>query len=442
MRSLSNSTLWNGTGRLQGSGKRAVFWRTVIAFSLLCAVVPASAHFLLNLNVRIFHIDQRSDGLHLYVRMPMPYLVADRIGTLGDDGLPEPAPYTSNRIEDGNLVHYVDFDQLRQNPTGLGTFAVEGIQLVAMDRTLDAVVEDVRVYPLAMQPDFATLDEAREAFVADQTYPADASEVYVGDAVVDVVLSYQTGAPIYAYTLSSSLDPGLPGQEDTANLILDYSPGGIQVFRARGLLVDPVSVSRSVLSAVTTFIKEGIRHILEGLDHVLFVLCLTLGAFGIKSLLWRVTGFTIGHSVTLSAGFFGFVPSGEWFLPAVEMGIALSIIYAAAIAVVPKFRSSKNELRVFVVTSLIGLLHGLGFSFVLRNILQVTSPNIWQSLLAFNIGVELGQVLIVVFASLLFWSIGRFDGQVSSVGRWIIAGSSVVIAVFWTVQRGVYLIGF
>jgi len=439
MRSQSIST--DRTEKMLAIRQRAFHRRAVIALLLLCTIVPASAHFLLNLNVRIFHVDQRSDGLHMYVRMPMPYLVADRVGAVGADGLPEPARYTSNRMEDGNLVHYVDFDQLRRDPGGLGTFAAEGIQLVAMDRVLEAVIEEIRVYPLGTQPDFATLDEAKRAFVAEQAYPAEESAVYVGDVVVDVMLSYQTGKPIYAYTLSSSLDPGLPGQDDTANLVLDYSPGGVQVFRARGLLADPVSISRSILSALTTFVKEGIRHILEGLDHVLFVLCLTLGAFGIKSLLWRVTGFTIGHSVTLSAGFFGFVPSGQWFVPAVEMGIAISIIYAAAIAVVPRFRSSKNEKRIFVVTSLIGLLHGLGFSFVLRNILQVTSPNIWQSLLAFNIGVELGQILIVVFASLLLWSIGRFGGKAASVGRWAIAGSSTVIALFWTIQRGTSLIG-
>ena len=68
-----------------------------------------------------------------------------------------------------------------------------------------------------------------------------------------------------------SLDPGLPGQENTANLILDYGPGGTKVFRARGLLAEPVAISRSALSAVVTFIKEGVRHILDGLDHVLFV---------------------------------------------------------------------------------------------------------------------------------------------------------------------------
>ena len=138
---------------------------------------------------------------------------------------------------------------------------------------------------------------------------------------------------MYQYALSSSLNPGLPDQDETANLVLDYSPSGVQVFRARGLLQEPVVVTRSLLDAVVTFIKEGVIHILEGLDHVLFVICLVLGAMRLKPLLWRVTGFTIGHSITLSLGFYGFVPSAAWFVPAVETGIALSIIYVAVVAV-------------------------------------------------------------------------------------------------------------
>jgi len=404
-------------------------------------VLPVSAHFLLNLNVRIFHVDQRADGLTLFLRLPMPYLVADRVGSADVDGLPEPAPYTSNRIENGSLVHYVDFDQLRRDPLGLGAFAAEGIELVALEQTLEAVVQDLHVYRLGTEPEFATLEEARAAMSSDQSFAEPESEVYVGDTVVDVMLSYQTGEPIYAYTISSTLDPGLPGQENTANLILDYSPSGTQVFRARGLLSEPVSISRSVLSAVTTFVKEGTRHILEGLDHVLFVLCLTLGAFSIKSLLWRVTGFTLGHSITLSAGFFGFVPAGNWFVPAVEMGIALSIIYAAAIAVIPRFSSSRNEIRIFLVTCAIGLLHGLGFSFVLQNILQVTSPSIWQSLLAFNVGVEFGQLLIVVVVWLILRGIERTGEKAFSMSRWAIAGSSTAIAMVWTLQRGASIVG-
>jgi hypothetical protein len=210
----------------------------------------------------------------------------------------------------------------------------------------------------------------------------------------------------------------------------------VQVFRARGLLHEPVVVTRSVLDAVVTFIKEGVIHILEGLDHVLFVICLVLGAMRLKPLLWRVTGFTIGHSITLSIGFFGFVPAAAWFVPAVETGIALSIIYVAVVAVVPGLQQKKGEWAVVGVTGLIGLLHGLGFSFVLQNILQVTSPNIWQSLVAFNIGVELGQLLIVICAWFAFYLIGLLGARVATINRYLVASVCGFTALYWVIERG------
>ena len=202
-------------------------------------------------------------------------------------------------------------------------------------------------------------------------------------------------------------------------------------------MAEPVTISRSAFSAVITFVKEGIRHILEGADHVLFVLCLVLGAQQFKSLVWRITGFTIGHSITLSAGFFGFVPSGAWFIPSVETGIALSIIYAAgiAIAITPGKMAANRERNMFIVTATIGLLHGLGFSFVLHKILQVTSPDIWQSLLAFNVGVEIGQLAIILAAWSVFRLIERSSSAAWRIGRIGIAMACMTIAVLWTVQR-------
>jgi len=371
----------------------------------------------------------------------MPYLVADRVGPVGDNGLPEPAPYTSNTIEDGKLVHFVDLDQLGRDAEGLGSFAGEGFRLVAADKSLDATVERVHVYRVGTQPDFAKLDEARAAVAAGPAVPEAAKPLYVGDAVVDVVLRYSVGAPIRSYSVASTLDPGLPGQENTANLILDYAPEGTKVFRARGLLAEPVVISRSALSAVFTFVKEGIRHILEGWDHVLFVLCLVLGAVQLKSLVWRVTGFTIGHSITLTAGFFGFVPSGAWFIPTVETGIALSIIYAAAIAVMPVKGFAHNERNMFIVTCTIGLLHGLGFSFVLHKILQITSPDIWQSLLAFNVGVEIGQLTIILAAWPAFHLIRRSNDRAWRISRIGVASGCIAVATVWTGQRVLSVIG-
>ena len=421
-------------GRIRATALWAALLLTPFLLIFLAAV-PAGAHFLLNLNVRILHVEHLADGLRVYLRTPMPYLVADRIGPVGADGLPKPAPYTTNRLEDGKPVHYLDPEALRRDPKGLGRFAAEGFRLTAGDERLKATVEQLRAHPIGAVPPFATLEEARAVFTSQAVYAAEAGPAYVGDIVLDIILRYETGAPVYEYAVSSSLDPGLPGQEKTANLILDYGPGDTKVFRARGLLNEPVAISRSLWAAIATFIQEGVRHILEGWDHVLFVLCLALGASRLKSLVWRATGFTLGHSVTLAIGFFGYVPSGLWFVPSVELGIALSIIYAAAIAVVARRDENRSELGPFLVTTGIGLLHGLGFSFVLREVLQVDSPNIWQSLLAFNLGVEVGQILIILIAWPLFRLVERLSGQAWRIGRWGTAGVCAMIAVVWTVQR-------
>jgi hydrogenase/urease accessory protein HupE len=410
----------------------------------LIFVTTASAHFKLNLNVRVLHVEHLSDGLNVYMRLPMPYLVAHLLGEADENGLPAPAPYTTNRLKDGKLVHYVDIYQLRHSTDALALLAKQGFDLSIGGESVNAKVEHVRIYKNGAQPDFATLDDARQSFQVEPLFDSFEQGVYVGDTTVDVLLRYTSENAVYEYALSSNLNPGLPDQDETANLVLDYSPSGVQVFRARGLLHDPVVVTRSVLDAVVTFIKEGVKHILEGLDHVLFVICLVLGAMHLRPLLWRVTGFTIGHSITLSIGFFGFVPTAAWFVPAVETGIALSIIYVAVVAILPDLRpgsisawqQNKNEWTVVAVTGLIGLLHGLGFSFVLQNILQVTSPNIWQSLLAFNLGVEVGQVLIVMVAWTVFYLIGHLGTRVTKINRYIVAGVCAATALYWVVERG------
>jgi len=411
----------------------------LLAASLLL-ISTAKAHFNLNLNVRIIHVEHQSDGLNIYMRLPMPYLVAHLLGEKGTDGLPAPAPYTYNKMEEDKLVHYVDVDQLKQSPDDLAALARDGLILTIDGNRVNTIVKRIMLYPNGTQPGFATLEDAQKAFRGTQSFTPFENGVYVGDTTVDVLLRYSSSESIDTYALSGNLNPGLPDQDQTANLVLDYLPGSVQVFRVRGLLQEPVVVTHSVVDAMMTFIGEGIKHIIEGLDHVLFVVCLVLGAMHLRPLLWRVTGFTIGHSITLSLGFFGFVPSANWFVPAVETGIALSIIYVAVVAVLPDFlpslKSEKSEWTVVGITSLIGLLHGLGFSFVLQNILQVTSPNIWQSLLAFNLGVEVGQLIIVLVTLLVFYLIGRVGSQTTLISRYLIAGSCAAISLWWVVERG------
>ena len=301
-------------------------------------------------------------------------------------------------------------------------------------KTLQARTGRIRAYPALVQPPFARLEEA-EAALGGPAYASGLDVTYVGDTVVDAELIYPTRRSHTEYTLRSTLDPGLPKQDETANLILDHASEPPLIFRIRGLIAQPVQVSRSVLKAAWTFIVEGVRHILEGVDHVLFVVCLVLGATGLGSLAWRVTGFTIGHSVTLTLGFFGYYPRGAWFVPLVETGIALSIIYAAVVALI-----AIGHRMTTGVTALLGLLHGLGFSFVLKEILKLDSPNLWQSLLAFNLGIEAGQLMIVlVLWPILMLMARRLPRRAASV-RWAVALPCILIAAIWTGERATQLI--
>ena len=164
-----------------------------------------------------------------------------------------------------------------------------------------------------------------------------------------------------------------------------------------------------------------------------------IGAVSFAGLAWRVTGFTLGHSITLSLGYFGFVPSGEWFIASVETGIALSIIFAAVMAL-SVTQDSRQRSGSFLVTAAIGLLHGLGFSFVLREILGLSSANIWVSLLSFNVGVELGQLVVVAVLWPLMWMVARTSSRAHHLAKWVIAVPAIALASVWTGERVIRLL--
>ena len=139
------------------------------------------------------------------------------------------------------------------------------------------------------------------------------------------------------------------------------------------------------------FLVQGFEHILDGADHLLFLLCLVVPfRRQLRALVWIVSAFTAGHSVTLIASAYGAAPSALWFPPLVETLIALSILYMCIENVVwekPRTREA--------VAFGFGLVHGFGFSFALQNTLQFAGAHVLTSLLSFNVGIELGQLLVL-----------------------------------------------
>jgi len=416
---------------------RSVLIRLILTFLIFLASPFASAHFNLDLNIRTIHVVHTNQGLDVYLRLPTPIFLAGLV-LENEFEMLEPAPFTYNRMESGTLMHYLDLKSIRDAPVRFASLAESGIVFSANGKKLEAEIVDIGLHPGFEQPPFSTLEEAKR-FFEGEIFPYGYPEIYVGSTVTDLQLRYRHDGPVDAYSFQSLFNPGLEDQEKTANLILDHFAGNVRVHRLTGLLNEPVQIRNSEWAAISSFIQLGLIHILEGLDHVLFILCLTIGATGLIGLLWRITGFTVGHTITLIVGFFGYVPSGTWFIPFIETAIALTIIYAAGIVLLSK-RKMADSFISYTITIGIGLIHGLGFSFVLHELLLPEGAHLWKSLIAFNIGVEIGQVMIVSGVWLLLWMIARINQRALIPLYWIIALPCISIASYWGLERFLQLI--
>ena len=364
---------------------RLLAW--AVASLLLGAAGTARAHFPSGYDLRAAHFVRTQDGLDAYYRLTLPLVVGNRLGVKRADGNYEPAPFTVLRIESQHGFYYPDAQRMRAEPLALGRLIADGHRVDANGSMLRPEVVSVRAYPKGSVPPFNTLIQAQAASAPGPGYPADSPDVDAAYVVVDAHLFYPLAGGMRAFQVSSTLDNRVLGQPEVQNLIVDDTGGRSVVYRASGRLADPLTVNPSAWDAAATFTRAGIAHIASGADHLLFVLCLALGAATLGALAWRVTGFTVGHSVTLAAGFFGYVPHAVWFVPAVETGIAGSIVLAAVAAL-----RTAGRAPMVALTAGVGLVHGLGFSFALREMLQLEGPHLAISLGAFNLGVELGQI--------------------------------------------------
>lgn len=174
------------------------------------------------------------------------------------------------------------------------------------------------------------------------------------------------------------------------------------------------------------FVVLGLEHIFTGYDHILFVISLLFGAKTIRHILTLVTAFTIAHSITLALATFDIVQLPSRF---VESAIALSIIYVALINIFNQDSKHQPWLAFGF-----GLIHGFGFAGILSE-MRLDTNHMATSLLSFNIGIEIGQLLIV---SLAFPIILWIKKLTLKPIKWVIPGTSVAILAFglvWFIQR-------
>ena len=178
----------------------------------------------------------------------------------------------------------------------------------------------------------------------------------------------------------------------------------------------------------------GVDHLVFGVDHVLFVIGLFLFIQAPIALIKTITAFTISHSITLALSVLGLVKLDQG---PIELVIALSILFLARELVQEESKRSRLTLgRPWVMAFLFGLLHGLGFAGALADI-GLPKDDLWLSLLLFNLGIEAGQIAVIVVLAVMAWALSQMNWKqhFNKLAAWGMGS----VAAFWTIDRALLL---
>ena len=219
--------------------------------------------------------------------------------------------------------------------------------------------------------------------------------------------------------------PGISTASALATILQDGAARS-HVFTPENTTLAIGAAGQPIWAQAWSFMVLGVKHIVTGYDHVLFLITLLMAGGGLTAVLKIITAFTLAHSVTLSLAVLDVVS-----LPSrlVESGIALSIAYVAAENL---WRRERALTRRWLVTFGFGLIHGLGFASILRE-LAVGGSNLAVSLVSFNLGVEAGQIVIVAATFGLLAALRRLSWQ--PVLRRAVSAAAMAAGLVWFLQR-------
>ena len=182
----------------------------------------------------------------------------------------------------------------------------------------------------------------------------------------------------------------------------------------------------------STYFILGVEHILEGFDHLLFVLVLLLLVGNIRVLIWTITAFTLAHTITLMMASLDMIYFSS---RAVEATIALSIVFVAAeVIYAMRGRAHMTKKYPWVIAFGFGLIHGLGFAGALKEI-GLPQNEIVPSLIFFNVGVEVGQLLFVASVIAVGWVFKSLANKYLYTAKMVVSYIIGITATVWLLQR-------
>lgn len=400
-----------------------------VAICLFALVGPANAHFTEGTKIRTIILTTDGEEVLAYARIPAPLLFSDAIIEAQTQRQPLNTPFVYLRSSATGPSYRLSVDNT-ENDAAFASLLERALVWEQFGRPVTAIALDWRLDVDTAALPFATPAEAA-ASLASENMSADPG---FGEGLVDVLFRLDVPVAKGPLTVISGLPPlPLVAGVEIDNHLLDARGESPRSLTEPGQLESRVTIDGSLMRTVASFVYQGVLHIVLGLDHVLLVVCLALGTGALGRLIWLVTAFTIGHSITLVATFLGTVPDWPWFIPLVETTIALSVLYAA-------FMAWRRSMGAVWVIAAIGLIHGLGFSFVLGEILGRNAPDLVVALASFNVGIEVGQLAILCVTLLAAYVLAALSSRLELTARVATLGGIAVIAAYWVMDRSLSIV--
>ena len=227
----------------------------------------------------------------------------------------------------------------------------------------------------------------------------DSTQLYYNQGYLDLELRYPIQSSASNFGIQVLFGKGLANRTHTFVTFIrpDGASRAFQLLDQTGVVrLDP-----SRLQASWVFLTAGLFRFLDGIDHLLFIVVLALPYRRVRDLVGAVAAFALAHTLTLVLASIGFMPADAFFATVIGALIALSIVYVAVEDAI-----DVNLKRRWMVAFGFGLVHGFGFAFALRDALQYAGGHPIAALLSFNVGLEVGQLIIlaivVPMSALLF----------------------------------------
>jgi len=380
---------------------RLAFWLVP-----LCAAVcgsPARAHeFTLDAVINTF-VTVEPGEVHLVVRAPLFLFKSTRFPV---KNIEIDIPQSGAAIERALAAIQKDI-VIFEDDRKLTSSSATGRLSLPSDRSFQSYEEAIRHVSEPVAPD---------------------TQIYIDQGYVDAHITYPLQAPNPEIFIRTKAGPEFG---DALKVTVRYKPldgeSRTLIMLARS---GTVALNPTWWRAASGFVGLGMEHILTGFDHMLFLLCLIIPLRGWRQILAIVTTFTVAHSFTLIGSAFQLAPGGAWFPPFVETTIAASIVYMALENIM-----GIDLTRRMLITGVFGLVHGFGFSYGLQENLQFAGTHLLVSLFAFNIGIELGQLLVlaVMLPALLVVRRYMLPGR---VGMIILSALVAQTGWQWMMERG------